>query len=147
MALIKSPLARKRMAVVTLGALVLGLGTLLILNAMSGAISYYVEPSDITEEQKASDTRFKLGGIVAEDSVQYGEGLHMYFDVTDFKATIKVHHEGPPPDLFRDCQGVILFGTFNEKGGFEADRILAKHDENYTPKELADLPSCEEMVS
>jgi cytochrome c-type biogenesis protein CcmE len=85
----------------------------------------------------ASGSRFRLGGLVEEGSVSR-EGSELRFTVTDTIKTVKVVFEGIPPDLFREGQGVVAEGRFGDDGVFRADNVLAKHDENYVPKDLAD---------
>ena len=90
-------------------------------------------------KQLAPGTRVRLGGLVEEGSVARGENSAVTFQVTDTNASVKVRYVGILPDLFREGQGVVTEGTFSpEEGAFLADSVLAKHDENYMPKEVAD---------
>ena len=110
--------------------------------ALSQNIDYFYSPQDIAKARaEGSDKltrRIRLGGLVADGSVRDGDGVEKIFDVTDGAANVTVIYDGILPDLFREGQGVIAQGRFDEAGIFNADIILAKHDENYKPKELAD---------
>jgi len=86
----------------------------------------------------APGTRIRLGGLVAPGSLVRGENLAVKFDVTDGKGVINVAYQGLLPDLFREGQGVVTEGVLQPGGSFKADTVLAKHDENYIPKEVAD---------
>ncbi len=92
----------------------------------------------MVEKQIAPGTRIRLGGLVKEGSVVRGENLAVRFDVTDGRNTIAVAYQGLLPDLFREGQGVVTEGALEPAGLFKADSVLAKHDENYMPKEVAD---------
>jgi cytochrome c-type biogenesis protein CcmE len=83
-------------------------------------------------------TRMRLGGLVENGSVQRGPGQRVAFAVTDGKSTVKVSYDGLLPDLFREGQGVVTEGVFEGAGRFKADSVLAKHDETYMPREVAD---------
>ncbi len=91
----------------------------------------------MTEQEITSGARFRLGGLVEEGSVTR-EGSELHFTVTDTIKTVNVVFEGIAPDLFREGQGVVAEGRFGPDGVFRADNVLAKHDENYVPKDLAD---------
>jgi cytochrome c-type biogenesis protein CcmE len=94
-------------------------------------------PGDLAERPVADGQRIRLGGLVAEGSIKRGGGTEVDFAVTDGIETVKVVYNGILPDLFRENQGVITEGAF-AGGVFTADSVLAKHDENYMPKEVAD---------
>jgi cytochrome c-type biogenesis protein CcmE len=95
-------------------------------------------PSDLAEKPVEPGQRIRLGGLVEKGSIQRGQGTEVAFAVTDQEKTIKVVYNGLLPDLFREGQGVITEGAFDPAGTFVADSVLAKHDENYMPKEVAD---------
>jgi cytochrome c-type biogenesis protein CcmE len=120
----------------SLGVLAVAVG--LMLNAFRDSIVFFNSPSDVVEKHIGPDTRIRLGGMVKDGSVVRGDGLHMRFEVTDGKAEIPVVYQGVVPDLFREGQGVVAEGTLDRSGVFYADTILAKHDETYMPKEVAD---------
>jgi cytochrome c-type biogenesis protein CcmE len=119
-----------------LGALALAAG--LVLYALSDTITFFYTPADVVEKGVQPGTRFRLGGLVADGSVVRGQGEVVSFRVTDTKDTMPVTYVGILPDLFREGQGVIAEGTLDEGGNFKADTVLAKHDENYMPREIAD---------
>ncbi|RED37876.1 cytochrome c-type biogenesis protein CcmE [Rhodopseudomonas thermotolerans] len=110
----------------------------LVLNAMRDSIVFFSTPKMVAEQHIAAGKRFRLGGVVEPGSLQRGEQLRVSFKVTDGNATLPVAYKGILPDLFREGQGVIAEGALDSAGVFEADTVLAKHDENYMPKEVAD---------
>jgi cytochrome c-type biogenesis protein CcmE len=129
---------QKRLAII-IGALsVLGLAAALVLFALRQEIVFFRTPSDLVNVPIAQGTRLRLGGLVEKGSVVRGEGTKVSFAVTDTIETIKVSYEGILPDLFREGQGVVTEGAIDKDGSFVADNVLAKHDENYMPKEVAD---------
>ena len=93
---------------------------------------------DVVEKNIQPGTRFRLGGLVADGSIVRGQGKTVSFTVTDTAGTLPVTYVGILPDLFREGQGVIAEGVLQAGGGFKADTVLAKHDENYMPREVAD---------
>ncbi len=105
---------------------------------LKDSIVFFNSPSDLAEKQIKPGTRVRIGGLVKEGSVQRGEKLAVRFEVTDGKSTVPVAYQGLLPDLFRDGQGVVAEGTLDPTGTFRADSVLAKHDESYMPKEVAD---------
>jgi cytochrome c-type biogenesis protein CcmE len=117
---------------------VLALAAALVLNALKDSIVFFNSPTDVVEKQVAPGTRIRLGGLVKPGSVQRGEALAVRFEVTDGKSAIAVNYQGILPDLFREGQGVIAEGMLQPGGAFKADSVLAKHDETYMPKEVAD---------
>lgn len=119
------------------GVVVLALAFVLVLFAMRGAIVYFYTPSDLAQKPVPAGQRFRLGGLVAEDSVQRGVGTKVSFGVTDTLQTINVRFDGVLPDLFREGQGVVAEGRLDSAGVFNADIVLAKHDETYMPPEVA----------
>jgi cytochrome c-type biogenesis protein CcmE len=121
---------------VVAGAVLLAAATGIVGYAMRDGIEFFRSPSQLAEHPPRDGERFRLGGLVAEGSV-VREGGEIRFDVTDGGATLPVIFKGIPPDLFREGQGVVAPGRI-EGGTFVASEILAKHDENYMPKEVAD---------
>ena len=119
-----------------LGVLALALG--LVLYAMSDSIVFFRAPSEIAAKGVQPGTRFRLGGLVKEGSIQRGQGQIVTFEVTDAQATVPVRYQGLLPDLFREGQGVVAEGVLDASGAFRADTVLAKHDETYMPREIAD---------
>ncbi|BAN68318.1 cytochrome c maturation protein CcmE [endosymbiont of unidentified scaly snail isolate Monju] len=128
----------KRLILVAAGLAILALATSLVLNALEGNLSYFFSPTEVAEGKAPADHVFRLGGMVEKGSVQRAEGdLTVHFVVTDFHKKIPVAYQGILPDLFAEGQGVIAQGKLNADGVFVADEVLAKHDENYMPPEVA----------
>jgi len=117
---------------------VLGLAIGLVLYALSGSIVFFNSPTDLAEKKIAPGTAIRLGGIVQPGSVQKGENLAIRFEVTDGNRSVPVAFTGILPDLFREGQGVVTEGKVDANGLFVATSVLAKHDEKYVPKEVAD---------
>ena len=133
-------MTRKQRRLVMIGAAgaILAVAATLVLSALRDSIVFFNSPTDIVEKHVAPGTRIRLGGLVAEGSVVRGENLDVKFSVTDGKSSINAAYRGILPDLFREGQGVIAEGTLDSAGVFKADSVLAKHDEKYMPKEVAD---------
>jgi cytochrome c-type biogenesis protein CcmE len=129
---------QKRLSVIAGAMLFLGGATALTFYALGQRTSYFYMPSDIAERPVEPGQRIRLGGLVEKGSIQRGQGTEVEFAVTDQTKVIKVVYNGLLPDLFREEQGVITEGSFDAGGVFVADSVLAKHDENYMPKEVAD---------
>ena len=117
---------------------VLAIAVALMLNAFRDSIVFFNSPSDVAEKQIAAGTRIRLGGLVKAGSVVRGDDMKVRFEVTDGKRALPVAYQGVLPDLFREGQGVVAEGALDPAGVFNADTILAKHDETYMPKEVAD---------
>ena len=116
----------------------LALAAALVLNALKDSIVFFNSPSDVVEKRVAPGTRIRLGGLVAPGSLTRPDSLSVRFDVTDGNKVIPVAFTGILPDLFREGQGVVAEGTLDNAGLFQANTVLAKHDETYMPKEVAD---------
>lgn len=130
---------RRRLYFVLSGMVALGLATALVLVAFQDNLVFFYSPSDIVEKGVEQDRRFRLGGLVEEDSVTRTEGdITVAFRVTDQVNAVPVVFRGILPDLFREGQGIVAEGTLNGDGIFVASEVLAKHDENYMPPEVAD---------
>ena len=117
---------------------VLGLAVGLVMFALEDSIVFFYSPSDVAEKQIKPGQRIRLGGLVKEGSVKRGEKTTVQFTVTDTAKTISVMYTGVLPDLFREGQGVVTEGKLGSDGVFIADSVLAKHDENYMPPEVAE---------
>ncbi len=129
---------QQRGALIGAGLGALGLAAGLILYALSDTITFFYTPTDVVEKGVQPGTRFRLGGLVADGSIVRGQGKTVSFTVTDTAGTMPVTYVGILPDLFREGQGVIAEGVLDAGGSFKADTVLAKHDENYMPREVAD---------
>lgn len=129
---------QKRLAVIGGGVAFLVAAVLLVMFAFSQSIAYFYVPGDLAKADVAPGTRIRLGGLVENGTVKRGEGSTVTFTVTDTLATVPVTYTGILPDLFREGQGVVAEGAFGTDGLFVADTVLAKHDETYMPKDVAD---------
>ncbi|KQZ63074.1 cytochrome C biogenesis protein CcdA [Rhizobium sp. Root149] len=129
---------QKRMAVIAGGMSFILIAVLLVMFAFSQSVAYFFMPSDLAKNEVSPGTRIRLGGLVEAGSVQRGAGSTVSFKVTDGSASVPVSYTGILPDLFREGQGVVTEGVFTSSRAFVADSVLAKHDENYMPKEVAD---------
>jgi cytochrome c-type biogenesis protein CcmE len=129
---------QQRLALVLLAVLLVGGATALVLTALDDKVAFFVTPSDVAERHLAAGKRFRLGGLVVEGSIQRQADGTVQFAVTDKAQQVQVVYHGLLPDLFRDGQGVVTQGVLRPDGTFEAAEVLAKHDENYMPKEVAD---------
>ncbi|AFL49345.1 cytochrome c-type biogenesis protein CcmE [Sinorhizobium fredii] len=130
---------QKRLAIIGGGVGFLTAAVLLVMVAFSQAVAYFYVPGDLAKAGLAPGTRIRLGGLVEAGSVKRGDGKTVTFSVTDTLATVPVTYTGILPDLFREGQGVVAEGTFVASSQiFVADTVLAKHDETYMPKDVAD---------
>ncbi len=128
---------RRRLTIVLAGMVLLSGAVALVLTALDENLSYFYSPSDIAEAPHGRSIR--LGGLVEEDSVErQADGVTVTFRVTDLANSIAVTYQGLLPDLFSEGQGVITEGRLGPDGVFVAREVLAKHDETYMPREVAD---------
>jgi cytochrome c-type biogenesis protein CcmE len=128
---------QKRASLLIAALAVLGSAAGLVLYALSDTIVFFFTPAEVMARSIEPDTRFRLGGLVAEGSLRRN-GTSVAFTITDGQKTLPVAFTGQLPDLFREGQGVVAEGKLDRTGVFIADTVLAKHDENYMPKEVAD---------
>jgi cytochrome c-type biogenesis protein CcmE len=117
---------------------VLAVAAALVLNAMRDSIVFFSTPAMVAEKHVQVGKRFRLGGLVEAGSLVRGDNLVVTFRVADESATLPVSYQGILPDLFREGQGVVAEGALDSSGVFKADTVLAKHDETYMPKDVAD---------
>ncbi|MBO6725731.1 MAG: cytochrome c maturation protein CcmE [Rhizobiaceae bacterium] len=129
---------QKRLTVIVGGLAFLAAAAALTFYALGQRTSYFYMPADLAAANVAPGERFRLGGLVAMGSIERGQGLNVRFAVTDYEQTVNVRYSGILPDLFREDQGVVTEGSFDENRIFVADSVLAKHDETYMPREVAD---------
>ena len=129
---------QRRLALIGSAFAVLAIAVALVLGALRDSIVFFNSPTDVVEKKVAPGARIRLGGLVKKGSVMRGQNMQVRFAVTDGKHTIAVSYKGLLPDLFREGQGVVTEGALDQTGLFHADSVLAKHDENYMPKEVAD---------
>jgi len=128
---------RRRLWFVVMGLVTLGVAAALVLTAFEDNLVFFYSPSDLAEKDVAPGRRIRLGGLVEEGSVER-QGETTRFVITDLSHTVAVSYTGILPDLFREGQGVVTEGTLEPGGRFRASEVLAKHDETYMPKEVAD---------
>jgi len=137
----RSPAAmrkRRRLYIVVSGLTMLGVAAALVLTALEDNIVFFHTPSDIQAKAIGLGQHFRMGGLVKEGSVSKAEdGLITKFEVTDLNHAVTVSYRGILPDLFREGQGVVAEGALRPDGVFVAREVLAKHDENYMPPEVA----------
>lgn len=129
----------RRRRMVFVGVIVTGVAVAAALTfmALGENMLYFYSPTQVQAGEVPKDRQIRVGGMVVEGSVQRGEGLRVSFDLTDTAKTVTVHYEGILPDLFREGQGIVARGSA-EGGQFTAVEVLAKHDENYMPPEVAE---------
>ncbi len=133
-------MTRKQRRLVLIGSAVavLAVAAALVLSALNDSIVFFNSPTDVVEKHVTPGKRFRLGGLVKTGTIVRGDDLAVRFEVTDGNRDITVAYKGILPDLFREGQGVVTEGALDNAGVFKADSVLAKHDENYMPKEVAD---------
>ncbi|QUS39314.1 cytochrome c maturation protein CcmE [Tardiphaga alba] len=129
---------QRRLTMISGALAILAIAAGLVLNAMRDSIVFFSTPTMAAEKQIPAGKRFRLGGMVEAGSLVRGENLAVSFKVSDGGATLPVNYKGILPDLFREGQGVVTEGALDANGVFKADTVLAKHDETYMPKEVAD---------
>lgn len=129
---------QRRFALIASSLVVLGAAVGLVLFALNDSIVFFHSPTELVEKNIRPGTRLRIGGLVAPGTVVKGANLAVRFEVTDGNKVVEVAYTGALPDLFREGQGVIAEGMLERPGLFRADSVLAKHDENYMPKEVAD---------
>ncbi|VAW81131.1 Cytochrome c-type biogenesis protein CcmE, heme chaperone [hydrothermal vent metagenome] len=133
-----NPARKKRLLLIGLMVAGVGIAVGFALNAFNQNLMFFYAPSEVIAGEAPKDHPFRLGGLVTVGSVQrQGDGLTTRFDVTDNIKTVSIEYTGILPDLFREGQGIVAHGRLNDGGTFIADEVLAKHDENYMPPEVA----------
>lgn len=130
---------QQRLVLIGSGLGVLALAVALILGSLRDSIVFFHSPSDIAENKAPAGKRVRLGGLVKPGSVERGDNMQVRFEVTDGSHDIPVSYRGAVPDLFREGQGVVTEGHVEVSGTFSADTVLAKHDENYMPREVIEV--------
>jgi cytochrome c-type biogenesis protein CcmE len=127
----------RRLTIIGVAGAMLALATALILAGLKDSIVYFYAPSEIAAKAKPNQ-RVKIGGVVELGSVVHDASGALLFKITDNQSTMAVHYTGPVPDLFKEGQGVIAEGVYRPGAPFDADTVLAKHDEKYMPKEVVE---------
>ncbi len=129
---------RQRLVVIGLATLLLGGAAALILVALEDTIAFFISPSEVAAGELEPGRNFRVGGLVVDGSIERLEDGTVRFALTDTAHDVTVVYKGILPDLFREGQGIVAQGTLDNGMVFQASEILAKHDENYMPKEVAD---------
>ncbi|MCU7916938.1 MAG: cytochrome c maturation protein CcmE [Candidatus Thiodiazotropha sp. (ex Epidulcina cf. delphinae)] len=133
-----NPIRKKRLTLIGLMVAGIGVAAWLALNAFDENLMFFFSPSEVAEGKAPADHPFRIGGLVEADSVKRKpDGLTTAFSVTDNAEAVTVEYTGILPDLFREGQGIVAMGQLNQEGIFVASEVLAKHDENYMPPEVA----------
>ncbi|MCH7882408.1 MAG: cytochrome c maturation protein CcmE [Proteobacteria bacterium] len=134
-----TPARKKRLALILLMVTGIAIGLGFALKALDENIMFFFSPTEVAEGKAPKNKLFRLGGMVVAGSVSRpGEGLTVQFDLTDNLNQVTVYYTGLLPDLFREEQGIIANGQIGDDGAFVAQEVLAKHDENYMPPEVAE---------
>ena len=129
---------RQRMTFVVLVVAGVAAATGLVIAAMGENMLYFYSPSQIRAGEAPSGPSIRVGGLVVEGSVQRGQGLEIAFSLTDGASSVDVSYAGVLPDLFREGQGIVASGVLESPATLRAEEVLAKHDENYMPPEVAE---------
>ena len=127
------PKRKKRLIFIIILVVAVGIALGLTLYALRQNVNLYLTPTQLQTQQVPADRTIRIGGMVKKGSVKHGEGLNIVFVLTDYKHSVKVAYDGALPALFREGQGLVVQGQFNQKHQFIADQVLAKHDNEYVP--------------
>ncbi len=134
-----TPTRKKRLILILMVALGVSIAVAIFLTAFKDNIMFFKSPTEVAAQDYPQNRNFRLGGMVKDGSMsRVPNSLKVHFVVTDFAEEVKVEYEGILPDLFREGQGVVTIGQMTTGGLFVAEEVLAKHDENYMPPEVAD---------
>lgn len=135
-----TPARKKRLGLILLMVAGVATGVGFALKSLDQNIMFFFTPTEVISGKAPTNKLFRMGGMVVEGSVHRpGDGLTVNFDLTDNENIVTVQFAGILPDLFREGQGIIANGKLGASGDFVAEEVLAKHDENYMPPELADM--------
>ena len=134
-----TPTRKRRLTGVLVIILGVGAAAVVAMNALNENMLFFISPTDVKEQSLPAGKRFRLGGLVTAGSVnRASDSLAVKFTVSDGLESVDIRFDGILPDLFREGQGIIAIGELTDSGYFEASEVLAKHDENYMPPEVAD---------
>ncbi|MBX9786635.1 MAG: cytochrome c maturation protein CcmE [Alphaproteobacteria bacterium] len=128
---------QQRFLIIFMGLVGLGIAIFLVSIAFRDNLVFFYTPSDLSQKKIHPEQRLRVGGLVEKNSLRQ-HGQKVTFHITDHAKVLKVNYTGLLPDLFREGQGVVVEGHLSEPSTFQAEAVLAKHDENYMPKEVAD---------
>ena len=135
-----TPARKKRLGLISLMVAGIAVGVGLALKSLDQNIMFFFTPCEVISGKAPPNKLFRIGGMVVEGSVSRpGDGLTVKFDLTDNEQRVTVQYAGILPDLFREGQGIVANGKLDESGEFVAEEVLAKHDENYMPRELTGM--------
>ena len=133
------PIRKQRLYLIVLMVAGIAIAVGFALKAFNENLMFFFSPSQVMAGEAPGNNAFRLGGMVVDGSVKRpGDNLRVLFDLTDFHKVVTVEYTGILPDLFREGQGIVARGQLNNDGVFVAEEVLAKHDENYMPPEVAD---------
>lgn len=133
-----NPIRKKRLTLIGLMVAGIAVATWLALNAFDENLMFFFSPTEVVEGKAPTGHPFRIGGLVMNDSVKRKtDGLTTQFTLTDNAKQVIIEYTGILPDLFREGQGIVAMGQLNPQGVFVASEVLAKHDENYMPPEVA----------
>ncbi len=133
-----TPIRKKRLTLIGLMVAGIAVATTLALNAFDDNLMFFFSPTEVAAGEAPKGHPFRIGGLVTKDSVKRQEdGLTVQFNLTDNQEDVTIRYTGILPDLFREGQGIVAMGQLREDGVFVASEVLAKHDENYMPPEVA----------
>ena len=134
-----TPVRRQRLILILLMVAGVGTAATFALKAFNENLMYFFSTTEVAEGKAPKDAKFRLGGMVVDGSISRpNKGIMVRFDLTDYGKQVTVEYSGILPDLFREGQGIVANGRLNSAGVFVAEEVLAKHDENYMPPEVAE---------
>ncbi len=134
-----TPVRRQRLILILLMVAGVAVAVTFALKAFNENLMYFFSTTEVAEGKAPKDAKFRLGGMVVNGSINRpGKDILVRFDLTDYSKQVTVEYSGILPDLFREGQGIVANGRLNAKGVFVAEEVLAKHDENYMPPEVAE---------
>ena len=134
-----TPVRRQRLILILLMVAGVATAATFALKAFNENLMYFFSTTEVAEGKAPKDAKFRLGGMVVEGSINRPDkGIMVRFDLTDYSKQVTVEYSGILPDLFREGQGIVANGRLNKDNVFVAEEVLAKHDENYMPPEVAD---------
>ena len=135
-----TPARKKRLTLIMVLIIGTGLAVALILKAMNENVMFFFSPTQVKAGEAPKNRPFRIGGMVVTGSVKRSsDSVKVVFDLADNENSVPIEYSGILPDLFREGQGIIANGRLNEEGHVVADEVLAKHDENYMPPEVANM--------
>ncbi len=134
-----TPVRRQRLILILLMVAGIGIAVTFALKSFNENLMYFFSTTEVAEGKAPKDAKFRLGGMVVDGSVERpNKDIMVRFGLTDYSKQVTVEYSGILPDLFREGQGIVANGRLNSEGVFIAEEVLAKHDENYMPPEVAE---------